>query len=116
MYTATKSFNLAMSWALVREFAADQTTGHVSALAVIPGEVRSQGNNQADSDSAVRWDRYGQLIVNKMDRAVRRGMKDMSPYWLHDIQRRILVLLPEGTQTQSMIDMIKKKKDTQRCL
>ncbi len=111
MYTATKSFNLAMTWALAREFAVDPDASHVSALAVVPGEVRSQGNNQPDSDHAVRWDRYGQLIVSKMDRAVRRNMRDMSPHWLHDIQGRILVLLPEGTRTQAMIDMIKGKKD-----
>ncbi|KAM0249151.1 hypothetical protein ACHAQJ_009190 [Trichoderma viride] len=111
MYTATKSFNLAMTWALAREFTVDPAISHVKALAVIPGEVRSQGNNQADSDGAVKWDRYGQLIVNKMDQAVKRGMRDMSPHWLQDIQRRILNWLPEGVRTQAMIDMIKMKRD-----
>jgi 17beta-estradiol 17-dehydrogenase / very-long-chain 3-oxoacyl-CoA reductase len=111
MYTATKSFNLAMTWALAREFTVDPAISHVKALAVIPGEVRSQGNNQADSDRAVKWDQYGQLIVNKMDQAVKRGMRDMSPHWLQDIQRRILVWLPEGVRTQAMIDMIKMKRD-----
>lgn len=111
MYGATKAFNRAFSYGLARELEAYPETKHVDCLAIIPGEVRSQGNSQGVPESEPRWDEFGQCIVDKVDNAVSRGQRELSPFMMHDVKDRILAFLPEGMRTSALIDSMGKKRD-----
>lgn len=111
MYGATKSFNLAFSRGLARELETSAGTRHVDCLAIIPGDVRSQGNCLGSSKWSPDSDTYGACIVNRVDGAVRRGWRDVSPYWLHHLQLALLDLIPESHRTKGMVDMMRQKKN-----
>lgn len=111
MYGATKAFNWSFSCGLARELQAYPETSHIDSLAIIPGEVRSQGNSQGVPDSEPRWDHFGQCIVDKVDNAIARGYREMRPFMMHDIKDRILDVLPEGLKTTALIDAMAKKRD-----
>ncbi|KAK3681053.1 hypothetical protein B0T22DRAFT_473808 [Podospora appendiculata] len=115
MYGATKAFDFALSAGLARELAAHPATAHVDCLAVVPGDVRSQGNS-AENGIAVPanapvWDAYGREIVLKAEGAVARGWLDMTPHWRHDLERALLARLPLSVATKGMTDMMRVKKD-----
>jgi len=111
MYGATKGFNLSFSRGLTRELEAYPETNHIDCLAIIPGEVRSQGNCEGVPNSEPRWDHFGQCIVDKVDNALSRGQKEFSPFMMHDIKDRILAVLPEGMKTTVLNDVMSKKRD-----
>jgi len=111
MYGATKAFNWAFSCGLARELGSNPETNHIDCLAIIPGEVRSQGNCEGVPDSEPRWDHFGQYIVDKVDNALSRGQRELSPFMMHDIKNRILAVLPEGMKTAALNDVLSKKRD-----
>lgn len=111
MYGATKAFNLAFSRGLARELEASAETRHIDCLAIIPGDVRSQGNCLGSSKWSPDSDTYGGYIVNRVDSAVRRGLRDISPYWLHHLQLTLLDLIPESHRTKGMVDLMREKKN-----
>ena len=111
LYGATKSFNWALSVGLARELQAHPETAHVDCLAVVPGEVHSQGNRQGVPANAPRWDEFGRDIVLKADGALRRGWRDMRLHWRHDLELAAYVVLPEGARTQGITDMLRRKRD-----
>lgn len=110
LYGATKAFNLSFSHGLARELASSPATSHVDCLAVIPGEVISQGNRKGVPESAPTWDVYGRYVVSSVDGAVRRGNRDVIPYWQHDLETRILPWLDEGTRTKEIAKVAGWKK------
>ncbi|KYK56383.1 hypothetical protein DCS_03383 [Drechmeria coniospora] len=110
VYGATKAFNLAFSRGVARELDASPSTSHVDCLAIVPGDVLSQGNSKGVSSLAPRWDDYGRCLVGTVDGAIRRGMRDLSPYWLHDLEQRILPWLDEGTRTREVTKAMEVKK------
>ncbi|KND89420.1 Very-long-chain 3-oxoacyl-CoA reductase [Tolypocladium ophioglossoides CBS 100239] len=111
MYGATKAFNLAFSRGLARELEASFASSHVDCLAIAPGDVLSQGNSRGVARGAPTWDDYGRCVVQTVDGAVQRKMRDVSPYWVHDIENRILPWLDEGTRTTEISKAIAKKKN-----
>ncbi|KAH7360189.1 hypothetical protein BKA65DRAFT_180478 [Rhexocercosporidium sp. MPI-PUGE-AT-0058] len=111
MYGATKAFIWAFSCGLARELEAYPETNHVDCLAIVPGEVHSQGNCEGVSDSEPRWDHFGQCIVDKVDNAISRGQRVLIPFMMHDIKVKILGVLPEGIKTTSVNDVMSKKRD-----
>jgi 17beta-estradiol 17-dehydrogenase / very-long-chain 3-oxoacyl-CoA reductase len=111
MYGATKAFNWAFSCGLARELELHPETTHIDSLAIIPGEVLSQGNSEGVSSSEPRWDEFGQCIVDKVDTAISRRMREMRPFMMHDIMYTILALLPEGTKTAGLKDAMIHKRD-----
>lgn len=110
MYGATKAFNLAFSRGLARELEMSTETKHIDCLCVVPGDVRSQGNCLGASKGSPDSDTYGAYIVNRVDGAVRRGWRDVSPYWLHHIQLALVDLIPESHRTKGVVDLMKQKK------
>ena len=111
MYGATKAFNWGFSCGLSRELEANLATKHIDCLAILPGEVLSQGNCEGVPKSEPKWDYFGQCIVNKVDNAISRGHRDLSPYILHDLQNKILPMLPEGMKTKGINDVMVRKRD-----
>ncbi|UNI23791.1 hypothetical protein JDV02_009589 [Purpureocillium takamizusanense] len=111
MYGATKGFNLSFSRGVARELSINRATQHVNCLAIIPGDVFSQGNSRGVTPNAPRWDAYGRCLVRTVDGAVRRNMRDLSPYWKHDLEQRIMPWLDEGTLTTEVTKVIRRKKD-----
>ncbi|KAJ9145018.1 Very-long-chain 3-oxoacyl-CoA reductase [Pleurostoma richardsiae] len=111
MYGATKAFNLGFSRGLARELEVEPATRHVDCLAIVPGDVLSQGNSVGVPSSAPNSDEYGRCIVHKVDGALRRQRRDTAPYWLHGIQTTILDVVPESAVTRGMTDMLRHKRD-----
>ncbi|KAH8760987.1 hypothetical protein F5883DRAFT_563018 [Diaporthe sp. PMI_573] len=110
MYGATKAFNLAFSRGLARELELSTKTQHIDCLCVIPGDVRSQGNNLGSSKGSPDSDTYGGYIVNRVDGVVRRGWREFTPYWLHHIQLALMDLIPESMRTKGVVDLTTQKK------
>lgn len=111
MYGATKAFNLAFSRGLARELEMSAETKHIDCLCVVPGDVRSQGNCLGSSKWSPDSDTYGACVVNRVDGAVRRGWRDVSPYWLHHIQLALVDIIPESHRTKGVVDLMRQKKD-----
>ncbi|KAK5657833.1 hypothetical protein OQA88_2906 [Cercophora sp. LCS_1] len=111
MYGATKAFNWGLSVGLARELETSNETRHVDALCVVPGEVKSQGNCRGVPDKAPTADAFGKMVVQKVDRAVQLGWREMRPDWRHDLQIALLTRLPEGTRTMGVTEQAKAKKD-----
>jgi 17beta-estradiol 17-dehydrogenase / very-long-chain 3-oxoacyl-CoA reductase len=111
LYGATKAFAWAFSAGLSRELQAHPETAHVDCLAIVPGEVHSQGNSQAVPAHAPYWDSFGRNVVLKADSALQRGWRDMRPHWRHDLELAIVVALPEKVRTRALTDMTRRKRD-----
>ena len=111
VYGATKAFNWGLSCGLARELEADPKTSHVDCLAIVPGEVRTQSNNEAIPANTPSWDVFGQCIVEKVDGTLWRNRREIMPFWLHDLQYRLLDALPEGMRTNGLMDMMIRKRD-----
>lgn len=94
LYSATKAFNAALSEAVAREMEAEGRA--VDCLAVVPGEVRSQGNCRGVPGWAPGWEEYGGCVVRKVDGAVARGWREMRPFWRHDLEMAVVGWLPRG--------------------
>lgn len=110
MYGATKAFNLAFSRGLSRELELSGKTRHIDCLCVVPGDVRSQGNNLGSSRGSPDSDTYGWYIVNRVDGAVRRGWRELTPFWLHHLQLALVDLVPESVRTKGVVDLMTQKK------
>ncbi|POS72142.1 3-ketoacyl-CoA reductase [Diaporthe helianthi] len=110
MYGATKAFNLAFSRGLARELELSASTRHIDCLCLVPGDVRSQGNNLGSSRGSPDSDTYGGYVVNRVDGAVRRGWREFSPFWLHHLQLVLVDLIPEGMRTKGVVDLMTQKK------
>jgi 17beta-estradiol 17-dehydrogenase / very-long-chain 3-oxoacyl-CoA reductase len=109
MYGATKAFNWGFSCGLARELEASPETNHIDCLAIIPGEVRTQLNNDLP-DSEPSSDHFGQCVVGKVDNALSRGQRDMRPFLMHDIKIRIGEILPAGIKTTALTYVMRKRE------
>lgn len=103
LYSATKAFNWAFSRALGRELEANPETAHMDVLAVLPGEVNTQGNGAGLQRSVCEAEHFGRLIVEKADGAVRRGWREYCPYWKHHIDRILLRVVPDKMVSKAMV-------------
>ncbi|ROW11866.1 hypothetical protein VPNG_04961 [Cytospora leucostoma] len=111
VYGATKGFNLSFSRGLARELETDPETRHIDSLCVVPWDVKSQGNTLGVTKGAPDSEAYGKYIVERVDGAVNRGWREMSPYWLHHLQWLLLGWLPERYWKDAMVDKLKIKRD-----
>jgi 17beta-estradiol 17-dehydrogenase / very-long-chain 3-oxoacyl-CoA reductase len=111
MYGATKAFNWAFSCGLSRELSVDPGTRHIDCLAILPGDVKSQGNCEGVSANDPRSDEFAEQVVRKVDCAIGRGMKELRPWMMHGVQDWVLGILPEGVKSKELIKVLGKKKD-----
>jgi 17beta-estradiol 17-dehydrogenase / very-long-chain 3-oxoacyl-CoA reductase len=109
MYCATKAFGLTFSMALARELAMEPETAHIDSLAVVPGDVRTEGNIQLPKGT-IKADAYGRLLVSGVDNALTQGLRWTSSYWLHDIQAWIANnVLTEGMRSAFLTAHLRTK-------
>jgi 17beta-estradiol 17-dehydrogenase / very-long-chain 3-oxoacyl-CoA reductase len=108
IYSATKAFNAAFSMSLAREFKA--TGLPIDCIAVVPGDVLSDGNNVGLGVWSPTASHYGEILLNRVDAAVHRRRLWMSPYWLHAIQIAIVEWLPESVLSTVLADKMLEKK------
>jgi 17beta-estradiol 17-dehydrogenase / very-long-chain 3-oxoacyl-CoA reductase len=104
MYGATKGFINSFSTGLARELCSPTTpeTNHIDVLAIIPGEVHSQGNAHGVSASEPTSDVFAECIVRKAENAVQRHKRELRPWMMHDFQGWMLSILPEGIKTREL--------------
>lgn len=112
MYAATKAFNWGFSRALAREVEMQAETAHIDVLAVVPGDVKTQGNCAGYSSAACEAEVFGRCVVAKADGAVWRGWREYRPYWKHHLHDILLGLAPEKRVTQEICDMMRLKAAT----
>ncbi|KAK0728864.1 hypothetical protein B0T26DRAFT_699533 [Lasiosphaeria miniovina] len=107
-YSSCKGFVNAMTASLARDF---RTAGvGVDAIAIIPGDVRSQSNDIAPP-SAPDSRQYAKAIMERVGRAVDKDWLTLSPWWPHAAQIWMLrVALPEWLARKALSDEFAKKK------
>lgn len=111
MYSATKGFNYSFSKALSREMECSPKTSHMDVLCILPGDVKSQGNNVPLSKWSPDADTFGRHIVNKTDGAVRRGWREMHPHWAHKLEAVMMGVISERMLTKGIRDVATYKRD-----
>lgn len=111
MYSSTKAFNSAFSIGLSRELEIKKETRHIDVLAIEAGDVRSQGNIAGLTEGAPDSENYGRYIVERTDGAVRRGLREMTPYWRHHLNFMMLSIIPERVVSLSIRDIMLMKRD-----
>lgn len=111
VHGATKSFNYSFSKGLARELEMDPKTRHVDVLAVVPGDVQSQGNSVVLSRWTPDSETFGKWVVEKADGAIGRGWRDMRPHWLHHLQNCFQPLVSERVLTRGIQNIARSKRD-----
>lgn len=110
LYAATKAFNLGFSRALAHEVAMHPDTAHIDVLAVVPGEVRTQGNCVGFAvTAACEADEFGRCLVAKADGAVRRGWLAYRPYWKHHLSDVLMGLASERRVASEVAKVMRVK-------
>lgn len=108
MYSATKAFNAGFSMSLSREFKA--TGLPIDCIAVVPGDVATDGNYTALGYWTPTARVYGEMLLNRVAAAIYRRRLWMSPYWLHAIQIAIMEWFPENVLSAVLADKLLEKK------
>lgn len=103
VYGASKAHVIGLSKAVARE--AREEGMNIDVVAILVGQVRSQGNNMAPPGSIRSMD-FGREIVGRVPRAAARGMLVFTPYWRHATQVAMLSCLPESVFQKAMTDSI----------
>lgn len=111
LYGATKGFVNSFSFGLARELEAVPETAHVDCLAIQPGEVRTQGNSVGVWEGEPDAEKFGRLVVERADGAVKRKMRALRPYWVHDLQVILLGFIPESVATDEVTKRLAHKRD-----
>ena len=94
MYSGTKSFATAFSAAVAREQLAVNPNAPVDCIAIVAGNVKSEGNAAASPKGTPESREFAGWVCDRLECAVSRGMKAISPFWLHDLQARMVDFLP----------------------
>jgi 17beta-estradiol 17-dehydrogenase / very-long-chain 3-oxoacyl-CoA reductase len=110
LYASTKGFNHAFSLGLSRELELNPKTKHIKVLSILAGDVLSQGNIAGLTKGSPDWKTYGRLVVEKADAAIRRGWREMSPFWRHHLDFIILSFTPDRVLTKGLWDIMCRKK------
>lgn len=110
LYASTKAFVTSFSKGLSRELQSSEKTKHVDVLAVIAGDVKSQGNIAGLLRDTPDSETYGRLIVERTDKAIKRRWRQMTPYWSHHLNFIILSILPDTMVSSGILDIMLKKK------
>lgn len=111
MYGATKAFNHGFSVGLARELENSSSTRNVDCLAIIPGDVLSQGNSKGVSEAAPKADYFATQVVYTADAAIRQKLRAVSPYWRHDVEWRLMGWIGEDILSQEVVKVIGMKRD-----
>ncbi|KAL8377415.1 hypothetical protein RB595_008204 [Gaeumannomyces hyphopodioides] len=106
-YSASKAFVLCLTRALGREMAAG---GHaVDLVAVVPGDVGSQGNTAAAAGSPGARE-FARAVVATAGRAARRGQRELVPWPAHAVQVGLLQnVLPAWVVDRFMVGLMRTK-------
>jgi 17beta-estradiol 17-dehydrogenase / very-long-chain 3-oxoacyl-CoA reductase len=111
MYGATKAFNHGFSLGLARELEDSPGTAHVDSLAIIPGDVLSQGNSKGVTEAAPGADYFAKRVVLSVDKAIRQRLRAVCPYWRHDLEWRLMGWVGEDLLRAEVVKVIGMKRD-----
>ncbi|KAJ2988211.1 hypothetical protein NUW58_g4098 [Xylaria curta] len=111
VYSSTKGFNSVFSISLSRELQASQRSSHIDVLSIKAGDVRSQGNAIGLLKGSPDSETYGRCIVERVDGAIKRGLKEITPFWLHHINFTLTTIMPRRLVDKNVLDIISTKKD-----
>ena len=110
MYSSSKAFVQSFSHSLARELEVSAAARHVDCLCLIPGDVLSKSNHTGVLPTAPLAEDYGRWIIRAVDGPARRGMRDMTPYWKHDLQIRALPWMGESIKKDALLKVVMSKK------
>lgn len=109
MYSGTKAFNIALSTSINRECHAEGVK--VSSIAVILGDVHSEGNTIAVSAFSPTSRQFAKTVLDRVELAVDRNLNVICPYWLHALQSTFLEALHETLIRSGVASAIKTKRE-----
>ncbi|KAH8894426.1 hypothetical protein GQ53DRAFT_779943 [Thozetella sp. PMI_491] len=111
VYASTKAFNATFSVGLSRELGANPATKQFDVLAIIAGDIKSQNNIAGLLPGSPDSDDYGRYIVERVDGAVRRGLREISAFWQHDLSIRVASVIPEWMIAKAFLDIMATKRN-----
>jgi 17beta-estradiol 17-dehydrogenase / very-long-chain 3-oxoacyl-CoA reductase len=109
MYSATKAYDAAFSRALARDAKAAGLP--VDCVAIIPGDVHSEGNTLAVPRGSPTSAEFAKMVLDRIDTAVSRGMLEICPYWLHALQWLSLDWVPQRIIERALVERGREKRD-----
>ncbi|KAI1323941.1 hypothetical protein F5Y16DRAFT_402904 [Xylariaceae sp. FL0255] len=110
MYAATKNFNSCFSVSVSLELENNPQYSHIDCLSLMVGDVVSQNNFVGLMPGSPDSETYGRCIVEKTDAAVRRELREMSPYWRHDLGFTIATYLPSRLIERKKVSVMQTKR------
>ncbi|KAL8403302.1 hypothetical protein RB594_008525 [Gaeumannomyces avenae] len=111
-YSASKAFVLCLTRTLAREMAAAAGGGGLAVdfVAVVPGDVSSQGNTAAAAGSPGARE-FARAVVATAGRAARRGQRELVPWPAHAVQVGLLrSVVPAWVTERFMIGLMRDKE------
>ncbi|KAL8342850.1 hypothetical protein RB598_004283 [Gaeumannomyces tritici] len=110
-YSASKAFVLCLTRTLAREMAAAAGGGGLAVdfVAVVPGDVSSQGNTAAAAGSPGARE-FARAVVATAGRAARRGQRELVPWPAHAVQVGLLrSVVPAWVTEWFMVGLMRDK-------
>jgi 17beta-estradiol 17-dehydrogenase / very-long-chain 3-oxoacyl-CoA reductase len=112
VYNATKGYITSFSHTLTREL--NYLNAPIDCLLIVPGDVRSDGNCHGVAKGSPHGVDYGRMVLERVDGAVKRGLLEISPYWVHAIQIWMLDRLPEVVRASELAKVMEGKRGAYR--
>jgi 17beta-estradiol 17-dehydrogenase / very-long-chain 3-oxoacyl-CoA reductase len=111
IYASTKAFNSVFSVGLSRELEASRKLKHIDVLAILAGDVKSQGNTVGLNKGSPDSETYGRCIIERVDGAIKRGLREMTPFWLHHLNFVLLTMTPQWLVDKTLLNIMSMKMD-----
>lgn len=109
VYCACKSYLLSLSAALTRECRAFNTP--IDCLAILPGDTLSASNSAAMAAGALTSEEFAACALERVDKAVSRGMRSLVPYWRSALEYEMTRWIPENTLRGALVTAMEGKRD-----
>jgi 17beta-estradiol 17-dehydrogenase / very-long-chain 3-oxoacyl-CoA reductase len=109
LYSATKAYVSSFSHTISRECKAFQSP--IDCLLIVPGDVRTPANHAGLPKGTPLAGEYAKIVLDRVDKAVARGMLEISPFWKHAVETTLMSSLPEHMLLSTMVKIAEGKRD-----
>lgn len=109
LYSTTKAYISAFSHTISRECKAFGFP--IDCLLIVPGDVKTPANHTGLPKGTPLAEEYTKITLDRVDKAVARGMLEISPFWKHHVQVVLQSSLPESILLPTLVKVIERKRD-----
>ncbi|KAM6513673.1 hypothetical protein FALCPG4_016048 [Fusarium falciforme] len=107
VYSGVKGFVTSISKAVGREARAEGMK--VDVVAIVVGLVKTQSNNRTPPGT-ITGREFAREMLDRAPRAASKGMLEISPYWKHALEIRILESMPESLRLKALVNSFEDMK------